>query len=69
MRKSSNSVFLGSGLGPASRPGMTMLSIALLTLLSACHGGTLDSLYPGELGHAPPPAVNLPPQDAGLEHL
>jgi hypothetical protein len=38
-------------------------------LLAACHGGTLDSIYPGELGHSPPPAVNLPPQDAGMEHL
>jgi hypothetical protein len=41
----------------------------LLLLLSGCHGGTLDTIYPGELGHTPPPAVNLPPQDAGLEHL
>jgi hypothetical protein len=44
--------------------------LGLMTLLlAACHGGTLDSIYPGELGHSPPPAVNLPPQDAGMEHL
>ena len=42
---------------------------ALLMILAGCHGGTLDTIYPGELGHTPPPAVNLPPQDAGLEHL
>jgi hypothetical protein len=41
---------------------------ALLLLIAACHGGTLDTIYPGELGHTPPPAVNLPPQDAGMEH-
>jgi hypothetical protein len=39
------------------------------TVLGGCHGGTLDAIYPGELGHSPPPAINLPPQDAGLEHL
>jgi hypothetical protein len=42
---------------------------ALALLLASCHGGTLDAIYPGELGHSPPPAVNLPPQDAGLERL
>jgi len=42
---------------------------ALSALLSACHGSTLDAIYPGDLGHTPPPAVNLPPQDRGLEHL
>jgi hypothetical protein len=42
---------------------------ALLFLLAGCHGGTLDAAYPGELGHSPPPAVNLPPQDAGMERL
>ena len=41
----------------------------LLLLLAGCHGGTLDSIYPGELGHRPPPAVNLPPQDQGMEQL
>jgi hypothetical protein len=40
-----------------------------LLLLAGCHGGTLDAVYPGELGHSPPPAVNLPPQDAGMERL
>jgi hypothetical protein len=42
---------------------------ALALLLAGCHGGTLDAVYRGELGHSPPPAVNLPPQDAGLERL
>ena len=45
--------------------GLLLLGIAL----AGCHGGTLDGIYPGELGHSPPPAVNLPPQDAGMEHL
>ena len=44
-------------------------TIAALVLLAGCHGGTLDAVYPGELGHSPPPAVNLPPQDAGMERL
>jgi hypothetical protein len=43
--------------------------IAALFLLTGCHGGTLDAVYPGTLGHDPPPAVNLPPQDAGMERL
>jgi hypothetical protein len=43
--------------------------IAALLLLAGCHGGTLDAAYPGELGHSPPQAVNLPPQDAGMERL
>jgi len=43
--------------------------IAALFLLAGCHGGTLDAVYPGTLGHDPPPAVNLPPQDAGMERL
>lgn len=38
-------------------------------LLAGCHGSTLDAIYPGSLGHTPPPAVNLPPQDQGLEQL
>lgn len=37
-----------------------------LLLLAGCHGGTLDTIYPGTLGHEPPPAVNLPPQDQGM---
>jgi hypothetical protein len=44
-------------------------AMALLLLMAGCHGGTLDAIYPGELGHSPPPAVNLPPQDAGMERL
>jgi hypothetical protein len=46
-----------------------IVALAALFLLAGCHGGTLDAVYPGELGHSPPAAVNLPPQDAGLEHL
>lgn len=41
--------------------------IAALLLLAGCHGGTLDAIYPCTLGHDPPPAVNLPPQDQGME--
>jgi hypothetical protein len=44
-------------------------ALAALLLLAGCHGGTLDTIYPGELGHTPPPAVDLPPQDAGMEQL
>jgi hypothetical protein len=44
-------------------------AIGLLLLVAGCHGGTLDAVYPGTLGHDPPPAFNLPPQDAGLEQL
>jgi hypothetical protein len=32
-------------------------------LLAGCHGSTLDAIYPGSLGHTPPPAINLPPAD------
>jgi hypothetical protein len=46
-----------------------LAAIAALFLLAGCHGGTLDAVYPGTLGHDPPPAVNLPPQDAGMERL
>jgi hypothetical protein len=42
-------------------------AIAALFLLAGCHGGTLDAIYPGTLGHDPPPAINLPPQDQGME--
>jgi hypothetical protein len=45
----------------------TLVIVALL-LLSACHGSTLDAIYPGTLGHDPPPAFNLPPQDNGMEY-
>ena len=44
---------------------MRIAALFALLLLAGCHGGTLDAIYPGELGHTPPPAVNLPPQDAG----
>ena len=37
--------------------------LALGGLLAGCHGSTLDSIYPGSLGHTPPPAVNLPARD------
>ncbi|HWB49732.1 MAG TPA: hypothetical protein VG651_11525 [Stellaceae bacterium] len=43
-------------------------AVAALLLLAGCHGGTLDAVYPGTLGHDPPPAVNLPPQDQGMEN-
>lgn len=53
----------------AKRGVLGWIGAAALLLLSACHGGTLDVVYPGTLGHDPPPAVNLPPQDAGMERL
>ena len=43
-------------------------AFAVLFGLAGCHGGTLDAIYPGTLGHDPPPAVNLPPQDQGMEN-
>ena len=53
----------------AARLGARLGLVAgLVGIMAGCHGGTLDSVYPGELGHTPPPAVNLPPQDAGMEH-
>jgi hypothetical protein len=45
-----------------------IVALAALFLLAGCHGGTLDAVYPGTLGHDPPPAVNLPPQDQGMEY-
>jgi hypothetical protein len=69
MPKSAKSVCKGSGFAVPRRPGMTIAWVALTLLLSACHGGTLDAIYPGTLGHDPPPAVNLPPQDQGMERL
>ena len=51
---------------PARLPGAIL---CVLLLLTGCHGGTLDAVYPGTLGHDPPPAVNLPPQDQGMERL
>jgi hypothetical protein len=45
-------------------------ALVMLMLLSGCHGSSIDSAYPGEyfFGHSEPPAVNLPPQDAGMEY-
>ena len=43
-------------------------ALVLMTLLTGCNGGTLDAVYPGGFGHEHPPAVNLPPQDAGMEY-
>jgi hypothetical protein len=43
---------------------MRMLGLAALCIgmmLAGCHGSTLDAIYPGSLGHEPPPAANLPP--------
>jgi hypothetical protein len=51
------------------RLALRVAAIGALFALAACNGGTLDAYYPGELGHSPPPAVNLPPQDAGMERL
>jgi hypothetical protein len=42
---------------------MKRLVLALLLLLGGCHGSTLDAIYPGTLGHQPPPAVDLPAGD------
>jgi hypothetical protein len=60
-------LMLKSGRG--ARIEARIASLAAFLLLAGCHGGTLDAIYPGELGHSPPPAVNLPPQDAGMERL
>ena len=49
-----------------ARLGTRLAALAVLFLLAGCHGGTLDEIYPGTLGHDPPPAVNLPPQDQGM---
>jgi hypothetical protein len=40
----------------------------LAVLLAGCHGSPNDAMFPGGLGHDPPPAINLPPQDAGMEY-
>jgi hypothetical protein len=53
----------------AKRGVLGWVAAAALLLLSACHGGTMDAAFPGTLGHDPPPAVNLPPQDQGMERL
>jgi len=70
--------FLGSGLAAAQRPGMTrfygrtavkwVAASLLAALLAGCHGSPNDVMFPGTLGHDPPPAINLPPQDAGMEY-
>lgn len=52
----------------APRPALWIAALPVLLALAGCHGGTLDAIYPGTLGHDPPPAVNLPPQDAGMEN-
>ncbi len=44
-------------------------AFAAMLLLAGCHGGTMDAAFPGTLGHDPPAAVHLPPQDAGMERL
>jgi hypothetical protein len=64
---SRSALILRSGRRPCLEGRIAAL--AALFLLAGCHGGTLDAIYPGELGHSPPPAVNLPPQDAGMERL
>ena len=68
MMPSGKSLILRSGRSPRLE-GRILALAALALLLAGCHGGTLDAVYPGELGHRPPPAVNLPPQDAGMENL
>ena len=62
----SKTLMLRSGSSP--RLEARIVALAVLFLLSGCHGGTLDAIYPGTLGHDPPPAVNLPPQDRGMEN-
>jgi hypothetical protein len=44
-----------------------MLLLAMMAL-AGCHGGTLDAVYPGGLGHGTPPAIGLPAQDAGMDY-
>jgi hypothetical protein len=50
-------------------PGIGLMRVVALGLLScgifltACHGSTLDAIYPGSFGHTPPPAINLPAAD------
>jgi hypothetical protein len=52
----------------SARRATRVAAIAALLLLSACHGSPNDAIYPGTLGHQPPPAFNLPPQDKGMEY-
>jgi|HubBroStandDraft_2_1064218.scaffolds.fasta_scaffold07668_6 hypothetical protein len=45
---------------------MRVVALGLLScgiFLTACHGSTLDAIYPGSFGHTPPPAINLPAAD------
>ena len=44
------------------------MTLLLATILAGCYGSTVDVMYPGTLGHDAPPAINLPPQDAGMEY-
>ena len=45
------------------------MTLLFATMLAGCYGSTVDVMYPGTLGHDAPPAINLPPQDAGMEFL
>ena len=64
MTKRATSACMGSGFAAPQRPGMIVLAaLAALLLLAGCHGGTLDAIYPGTLGHDPPPDENLSSQD------
>jgi hypothetical protein len=40
-----------------------LAALCIGILLAGCHGSTLDAIYPGSLGHEPPPAANLQPGD------
>jgi len=44
------------------------MTLLFATMLAGCYGSTVDVMYPGTLGHDAPPAINLPPQDAGMEY-
>src|SRR5205823_837773 len=46
----------------------TWLILLAVTMLAGCHGSTTDAIYPGSLGHEPPPAIGLPAQDAGMDY-
>jgi hypothetical protein len=49
------------------RPWIPAFAGMTILMLAGCHGSPNDAIFPGTLGHDPPPAVNLPPQDAGME--
>lgn len=65
----------GSGRGfatphrPSRAAAIAFVMAVAAVLLASCQGSTLDAIYPGSLGHTPPPAVNLPPEDQGLERF